>query len=94
MKDKRECITRLGIIWSIIVIINATNYQVHATNFCDFCKCFGRDKVFVIECNGVRRSNNSIASTSHEMQYFEWPTTQLDTIIANFNHLNLTVLPR
>lgn len=82
------------IVYVVVGALVATNYQVNATNFCDLCKCFERETAFVIECNGSRRNSNSTSTTAHEMQYFEWPNTKRDTIVANFNFLNLTVLPR
>lgn len=80
-------------VLSVVTLIIATNGLISATNFCDLCNCFVDDtaNATVVQCDGAL-SKKSIV-TAHEMQYLDWPDTNR-TIVANFNRLNLTVLPR
>lgn len=81
------------IVLSIVTLIVATNRLINATNFCDLCNCFVDEpaNATVVQCDGALNRKSIV--TAHEMQYFEWPDTNR-IIVANFNHLNFTVLPR
>lgn len=72
--------------------------EISATSFCDLCKCYESKSEFfetyVVDCNGEILTDKSLISTSHELQYLEWPITNNKSIIAKFNHLKLSVLPR
>lgn len=82
------------IVFSIVTLIIATTTRlINATNFCDLCKCFVDEtaNATVVQCDGALNRKSIV--TAHEMQYFEWPDTNR-VILAKFNHLNFTVLPR
>lgn len=59
-------------------------------DICNVCNCYKKEVgEFYIECQGVANDKFRI-----DLENIEWPSVVDHKMIANFDHLNLTVLPK